>query len=212
MLPNNVELLYFSHCIFPFARKILCQYDAAAAALSHPGCPEGGRLGDAGAASTFRGGGGPPRKPDNLTVIHSKLIKHLQMCHGDGGESSIHQRPPSPRRNLAASQSNYANEGGTARDGGRWRGGAVRGESDTLACAPPKRRKQILIHYVAGGESLPPSGRSLSGAGSGISAATSSSPDKSWPTVTPPPQKHPPTTSCPHGMCATDDISTRRED
>lgn len=69
------------------------------------------------------GGGGGARKPDNLTVIHSKLIKHLQMCHGDGGESSIHQRPPSPRRNLAASQSNYANEGGTARDGGRWRGG-----------------------------------------------------------------------------------------
>lgn len=97
-------------------------------------------------------GGGAPREPDNLTVIHSKLIKHLQMCHGDGGESSIHQRPPSPRRNLAASQSNYANEGGTARDGGRWRGGAVRGESDTLACAPPKRRKQILIHYVAGGK------------------------------------------------------------
>lgn len=54
---------YFSHCIFPFARKlgskkILCQY-AAAAALSHPGRPEGGHLGDAGATSTFRGAGGP---------------------------------------------------------------------------------------------------------------------------------------------------------
>lgn len=150
----RTTLNYFSHCIFPFARKLgskkffvntpprRCHtLDAQKGAVSGT---QGPRL---------RFGGGPPRKPDNLTVIHSKLIKHLQMCHGDGGESAIHQRPPSPRRNLAASQSNYANEGGTARDGGRWRGGAVRGESDTLACAPPKKRKQILIHYVAGGKS-----------------------------------------------------------
>lgn len=34
-------------------------------------------------------------KPDNLTVIHSKLIKHLQMCH-DGGRAPFISSPPSP--------------------------------------------------------------------------------------------------------------------
>ncbi len=53
-------------------------------------------------------------KPDNLTVIHSKLIKHLQRCHD--GERALfisvlhHQHARADLVTLAASQSTYANE------------------------------------------------------------------------------------------------------
>lgn len=54
-------------------------------------------------------------KPDNLTVIHSKLIKHLQMCHA--GKRALlfisvlhHQHTRANLAALTASQSTYANE------------------------------------------------------------------------------------------------------
>lgn len=59
------------------------------------------------------------------------------MFHGDDGENSIHQRPPSARRNLTASQSNYANEAAPGGTAGRWEV-EVRGETDTRGCAPQK--------------------------------------------------------------------------
>lgn len=79
-------------------------------------------------------------KPDNLTVIHSKLIKHLQRCHD--GERALfisvlhHQHARADLVTLAASQSTYANE--TAAHG------VSRGLTTRLVY---RNYKQIFIHY-----------------------------------------------------------------
>lgn len=64
-------------------------------------------------------------KPDNLTVIHSKLIKHLQMCHA--GRRALlfirvlhHQHAQANLAALAASQSTYANEMAARGRAGAW--------------------------------------------------------------------------------------------